>query len=146
MSSSLISRIRTSLSVEGKPGKVYRIINIVIICFSLYMLALPLISPTMSKLFPTIWRCPSRTIFHRPCPFCGVTTDFGKINNGGNANLGNSQSSYIHTILILEIAIRAAIAAVFVKSKRIKLLMTTDALVHAIIIGYFILYVIKYFS
>jgi|BioPla2DNA2_1021312.scaffolds.fasta_scaffold109616_2 hypothetical protein len=107
-----VTKGKNVLSKKDKLQRIYPIINIVVICFSLYMLALPLISPFMSKLFPNFWTCSYRAITNEPCPFCGVTTDLGNLNKGTGEELSNNISTYVHILLIVEIILRVIVSLI----------------------------------
>jgi len=57
----------------------YSIINIVIICFMVYLFTLPVLSPVMEKILPDLWQCQYLRITGQECPFCGLTRDFRNI-------------------------------------------------------------------
>lgn len=53
----------------------YRIFNLVILGFLLYVLVFSLVSPAMEKLFPSVMHCYYKEFTGDPCPFCGLTRD-----------------------------------------------------------------------
>lgn len=119
--------------------KYYRITSIVLIFLAAYMIMLPKISPIMRKVLPSIWRCPYSRITSKPCPFCGVTTDFKAINNGKfeKNSFNNILSLSVYTILWLEIFLRGIILIFIKKIKKLKLLIALDIGIHLVIICYF---------
>lgn len=60
----------------------YRIFNLVILGFLLYVLVFTMISPVMEKHFPSIMRCYYKEITGDPCPFCGLTRDMNCVLSG----------------------------------------------------------------
>ena len=60
----------------------YKIVNLIIIGWLLYIFSLPLFSNYLSGFAPQIWRCPYKAITGTNCPFCGMTHDFALIYSG----------------------------------------------------------------
>ena len=54
--------------------KVYQTVQAVCVGLLLYVAALPFFVPYIRMLAPGFWRCTHETLYHEPCPFCGVTT------------------------------------------------------------------------
>lgn len=119
--------------------KYYRIISIVLISLAAYMIMLPKISPVMRTYFPSIWRCPYKSITSKPCPFCGVTTDFKSLNTGKfRENVSsNSLSLSIYAVLWSEIFVRGTLLVFIKKIRKIKLLVFLDVGIHLVIICYY---------
>ena len=55
--------------------KAYRIFNLVVLGFLLYVLVFSLVSPVLTEQFPGIPGCYYKELTGDPCPFCGLTRD-----------------------------------------------------------------------
>lgn len=62
--------------------KNYKIFNIVILSFCLYLFILyPLVSQILEKISPTLTKCPYLQLTGKPCPLCGGTRFLKNIKN-----------------------------------------------------------------
>lgn len=71
-----------SLSKPCQIGEWHRIANWVLLSLSLYALCFPMISPLLAKPFPALATCWYQARTGKPCPFCGITRDFGRFTAG----------------------------------------------------------------
>ena len=60
----------------------YRAANWAAAGLLVYALLLPAVSGCFEAWFPSLWRCPFAVLAGRPCPFCGLTRDFGALWRG----------------------------------------------------------------
>ncbi|MHC4655159.1 MAG: DUF2752 domain-containing protein [Planctomycetota bacterium] len=68
---------------KGSGQAAYRIVNWVVLGFTLYLPALPFLSPLLEKCFPSVWGiCPYRELRGEPCPLCGMTRAIGAVLRG----------------------------------------------------------------
>ncbi|MCK5035776.1 MAG: DUF2752 domain-containing protein [Candidatus Sabulitectum sp.] len=63
--------------------RAYRIFNLVVLGFLLYVLVFTLVSPVLTEQFPAITGCYYKELTGDPCPFCGLTRDMNAILKGG---------------------------------------------------------------
>jgi len=60
----------------------YKIANLVVLGFLMYVLVFSLISPVTEKLFPSVMHCYCKEYTGNPCPFCGLTRDMNCVLTG----------------------------------------------------------------
>ncbi|MCD4706152.1 MAG: hypothetical protein K8S62_00250 [Candidatus Sabulitectum sp.] len=85
----------------------YRIFNLVVLGFLLYVLVFSLISPAIEKLFPSVTHCCYKNFTGNPCPFCGLTGDMNCVLTGDREQGRiNSRFQLFLTVYVVEWAIR----------------------------------------
>ncbi len=60
----------------------YRVASLVLLVLSGYALIFPFVSPLLAKVFPSLSHCWYQARTGQPCPFCGITRDFGRYTVG----------------------------------------------------------------
>ena len=119
---------------EKKVISTYQKVNLTLLFFTVYCLSLPIISPIMSKIIPSLWQCNYKRITGKPCPLCGVTRDFKTILSGNNEKiLLNNLSIFLLVIVLSELIFRLTIAINF-KISHSKKTVLFDIIIHTFII------------
>jgi hypothetical protein len=90
----------------------WKIWNRVVLCWIIYFVTLPFLSPYLGKQFPDIWTCQYQRIAGRPCPFCGITASIGQIFQGEFDDLENKSSLVVIIIAAANVIIRLPAAFV----------------------------------
>lgn len=62
--------------------KAYRIFNLVVLGFLLYVPVFSIVSPVLTEQFPEIPGCYCKELTGEPCPFCGLTRDMNCVLTG----------------------------------------------------------------
>jgi len=120
-------------------NKIYTNINKVMVGIFIYFMSLPIISPIMSRLFPSFWVCPYLEITGKPCPFCGITRDFDSLFHL-QFQFINPLSIFMFCFVIFELIFR--IVLLLKVKKYQKKLALFDILIHTLILGCIAIYVI----
>ena len=114
--------------------RVYRTANAVALGFAAYLLALPILSPFAERLMPSLWACPYRRLTGHPCPFCGITTDVGRIYAGDAHHVSlNALSTALFAFLVFQVLWRVGLAIALRRStastepNRFRTLLGVDA-------------------
>jgi hypothetical protein len=112
-----VTRLNTA-KADGRSISPYSIVHLVIIGICLYGLILPWFSPMMSRAFPEFWQCQYKRMTDRPCPFCGMTRDFGDTYAGSSAEPQprNPLSQWALVIVLAELLFR--FVALWLPAKR----------------------------
>lgn len=111
----------------------YRVFNLVVLGFLLYVLVFSLISPVMEKLFPSVIHCYYKEYTGNPCPFCGLTRDMSCLLTGnGEQERVNSRFQLFLTVYAVEWVIRIF---TLLMSRRFtgKTLPAIDVAIHCVI-------------
>ena len=111
----------------------YRIFNLVILGFLVYVLIFSLVSPVMEKLFPSVVRCYYKELTGDPCPFCGLTRDLNCVLTGDEEqDRINTRFQLFLAVYTFELVLRII---VFLLSRKFtgKILPVTDGAIHCII-------------
>ncbi len=82
--------------------KWFRIFNWTVLGLICYMAALPAIARVMRFFVPKLWICAYRARTGTSCPFCGTTTDLGRLWHG-NFEFLNPMTPYLALVLVLEL-------------------------------------------
>jgi hypothetical protein len=92
-------------------ARVHGIVSVVAIGWIVYALSLPLLDDALTGLLPGIWRCPYAALTARPCPLCGVTSDFRALLYGHQAagTLNNRYSFPLFLLILIELAWRITV-------------------------------------
>jgi len=112
----------------------YFIINLVLICFFLYLLSLPFLSPFMQELFPDLWQCQYLRITGQECPFCGLTRDFRNIMSLSGATLHNRFAYVIFAFCAGELFLRGLVSVVIFRNMPIGKIFTIDIIYNFIFV------------
>lgn len=112
----------------------YRIFNLVILGFLVYVLVFSLVSPVMEKLFPSVVRCYYKELTGDPCPFCGLTRDMNCVLTGNKEqDKLNTRFQLFLAVYAFEWVIRITMLSV---SRRFtgKTLPLVDVAIHCILV------------
>ena len=127
--------------------RTYKIVNWVILGLMLYLAALPFLSPLLEKGLPSVWGvCVYREILSRPCPLCGATRGVVATLHGDfhKAVSLNPLSIFAVLFVVSEAIFRAALLYLNVSPQSRSLLIRMDILVHVLLTGVFVCYIIKF--
>lgn len=122
--------------------KKYKTINLVALGLTIYFLMLPIISPIISKFFPTLWRCSYLYATGKRCPFCGITRDLDSAMHL-NFSFINEISIFMFIFIIFELIFRIIIMNIKTNLKKIIVL---DILIHIFVVIYLTIYVILFLN
>jgi len=123
--------------------RTYRIVCWVVLGLVIYILLLPIISFYMSKAMPELWTCAFKKATGKPCPYCGITTDFKTIlyERSFNLKLKNQMSLYLLIFFVLQALYRPFVLFLtYTKSRilaNIKRLIFIEAAVHIMLFACF---------
>jgi hypothetical protein len=126
--------------------RTYSIVNLVILGFMLYLLALPFLSPLLEKCLPLVWGiCPYREVWDQPCPLCGLTRAVGAVLQGDfhRAVLLNPLSIFAVLFILSELIFRTVLLCLHFSRRSWSLLVRTDIFVHLLLSGIVICYFAK---
>ena len=134
-----------NIKMKSSVVKIYKIISIVVLGLCIYGFLMPIISPIISKIIPQLWTCPFLRITGHDCPFCGITrgvTDLYTLNFGGASVV----SMIAFMTILLESAFRTLVLLTIsvLKKKTILKLITTDVVIHTILVVLIAIYVIMF--
>ena len=119
----------------------YKVINLVVLMYICYLLILPIISPFLSKIMPTFWRCQYLAYTGHPCPFCGMTRDFAHMFHFNFANI-NAMSLFFLIFVLFEFIFRIVLLSVKNISSKVRIF---DIVIHIIFVIVIIVYIIAFF-
>lgn len=116
----------------------YKIINIVLLCISIFILLLPIVLEILEKFSPVLTRCPYLELTGKPCPLCGGTRFLKNVKNSFNdLSYFFNFFGIIICIVLFQIAFRTI--NIFKKTYSDKLIKT-DIFVHILIFVAYTIY------
>ncbi len=113
----------------------YRVVSLVLLVLSGYALIFPFVSPLLAKVFPSLSRCWYQARTGQPCPFCGITRDFGRytVGNFVQAQRMNRLSLPLFFCFIGELCWRMALVLVLPHIQRLYRLIWLDTTIHFVL-------------
>ncbi len=118
----------------------YRVVSLVLLALSGYALIFPFVSPLLAKVFPSLSHCWYQVRTGQPCPFCGITRDFGRYTVGDfvQARRMNRLSLLLFFCLIGELCWRMALVLVLPHIQRLYRLIWLDTTIHLVLCMVFV--------
>lgn len=116
--------------------RVYRIFNLVVLGFLLYVLIFSLVSPLLARQFSFLPGCYHKEFTGDPCPFCGLTRDMNSaLAESGNGEEINPRFKLFLSFFIIEWVIRITVTLMSFLSSRFtgRTLPVIDIAIHCVL-------------
>lgn len=141
----IFKNVGYNIYMNKKIPTAYKIISFVVLALCGYAFLLPVISPLLEKIIPSIWMCPFLRITGSECPFCGITrgvSEIYKLEFSGASIM--ALASFL--IIGIETAFRIMVVLLIdgLKIKTIKAIVVTDIICHTVLIVFLAVYAIMF--